>query len=91
MTISEDIHNYNEKLVLEYFVEKDLSSHYSDDFIDDLFCIVLNKLTPRYIRHDVDMIFYMPSQERENLSQDITRATEQALQKLKENALKKTL
>ncbi|MGB0937960.1 MAG: late competence development ComFB family protein [Colwellia sp.] len=89
MTISDDIYNYNEKLVREYFTEKDFFLHYSADFIDDLFCIVLNKLPPRYIRHEVDISFYMPSQEREDLSQNIIKATEQALTTLKENALKK--
>jgi hypothetical protein len=88
MNISDDIHNYNEKLVLEHFANSKFAVLYSADFIDDLFCIVLNQIPPRYIRHEVDMSFYMPNTERIEINNKIEAATAKGLALLKENPLK---
>jgi hypothetical protein len=64
MRISDDIHNYYEKLVGDYFDQLKLSEHHDEEFIADLTCIVLNQLPTRYIRHEVDMSFYLPASER---------------------------
>ena len=61
MKISDDIHNYYEKLVMQYFVSANFDDKYDDEFISDLTCVVLNQLPTRYIRHEVDMSFYLPA------------------------------
>ena len=49
--------------------------HFSADKLADFACIVENRLPVRYIRHDVDLMFYMTEQERH----DIERTMEEAL------------
>jgi hypothetical protein len=64
----ENIHNYYEKLVLEEILEKIRKNEItnSDDFLADIACVALNQLPARYVRHNVDMVFYMTAEEREN-------------------------
>jgi hypothetical protein len=64
MKISDDIHNYYEKLVMQQFLSAKFNEKYDEDFIADLTCVVLNQLPTRYIRHEVDMAFYLPPSER---------------------------
>ncbi len=61
MNISDDIHNYYEKLVMHHFSVAKFDEKYDEDFISDLTCVVLNQLPTRYIRHEVDMAFYLPA------------------------------
>ena len=61
MKISDDIHNYYEKLVLDHFRELKIEDTHDIDFVADLTCIVLNQLPTRYIRHEVDMGFLFAS------------------------------
>ena len=44
MRISDDIHNYYEKLVMQHFVSAKFDEKYDVDFIADLTCVVLNQL-----------------------------------------------
>ena len=82
MKVSDDIYNYYEKLVLDQFARNKTLALYNADFIDDLFCIVLNQLPSRYIRHEVDMSFYMPSAERAKMAKEITIAIDKGLKVL---------
>jgi len=63
MRISDDIHNYYEKLVVDLFKDLKLEEKHDGEFLADLTCIVLNQLPTRYIRHEVDMSFYLPASE----------------------------
>jgi late competence development protein ComFB len=83
MKISDDIHNYYEKLVLDYFEELDVEGKYDTDFIADLTCIVLNQLPTRYIRHEVDMAFYLPASERFEMESKVKVAVGKALDFMK--------
>jgi len=44
------------------------------DFLADVACVTLNSLPPRYIRHHVDMAFYMTSEERDIMEKSINAA-----------------
>ena len=79
MKISDDIHNYYEKLVMQQFVIGKFNEKYDEDFIADLTCVVLNQLPTRYIRHEVDMAFYLPPSERFAMENKVKSAIEQAL------------
>ena len=85
MRISDDIHNYYEKLVLDQFQRLKLEEKYDDDFIADLTCVVLNQLPSRYIRHEVDMSFYMPASERFEMESKVKVAINKALDFMKNN------
>lgn len=85
MKISDDIHNYYEKLVLDHFLELKVEENYDQDFIADLTCIVLNQLPTRYIRHEVDMAFYLPASERFEMESKVKVAVSKALEFMKSN------
>lgn len=79
MRISNDIHNYYENLVVAHFSVLKLEEKYDDDFIADLTCVVLNQLPTRYIRHEVDMAFYLPASERFDMESKVKEAVSKAL------------
>ena len=83
MKISDDIHNYYENLVVEHFNELEIEANYDSDFIADLTCIVLNQLPTRYIRHEVDMAFYLPASERFEMESKVKVAVNKALEFMK--------
>ena len=56
-------------------------SHLSDPHImADVACVALNRLPPRYIRHDVDFSFYLTERERSENEAAIAEAVEFAFQ-----------
>lgn len=85
MKISDDIHNYYEKLVSQHFTALKLEEKYDGEFIADLICVVLNQLPTRYIRHEVDMAFYLPASERFEMENNVKVAVAKALEFMKEN------
>lgn len=80
MKISDDIHNYYEKLVMQHFVTAKIEEKYDADFIADLTCLVLNQLPTRYIRHEVDMAFYLPPSERFDMESKVKKAITKAIE-----------
>ena len=80
MKISDDIHNYYEKLLVMHFETLKLEEKYDEDFIADLTCVVLNQLPTRYIRHEVDMAFYLPASERFEMETKVKDAINKALE-----------
>ena len=83
MKISDDIHNYYEKLVMQHFTLSKFNEKYDEDFIADLICIVLNQLPTRYIRHEVDMAFYLPASERFEMETKVKSAVNKAIEFMK--------
>lgn len=63
----DNINNYFEKLVFEVLQDKLYNSKLDndEDFLADIACVALNQLPSRYVRHNVDMAFYMTTEERE--------------------------
>ncbi|MDP3653923.1 MAG: late competence development ComFB family protein [Rhodoferax sp.] len=61
----EQVHNYYERLIFEDVARR--ATKYPDftmDMLADVACVALNRLPARYVRHDVDMMFYLTEQER---------------------------
>ena len=83
MKISDDIHNYYEKLVMQHFSLSKFDEKYDDDFIADLTCVVLNQLPTRYIRHEVDMAFYLPASERFEMETKVKKAISKSIEFMK--------
>lgn len=74
------INNYYEQLVFDCISEttqvpEDVDS---DDFLQDVACVALNKLPARYIRHNVDMSFYTQKDEREKMFVAVDNAVKEA-------------
>jgi len=78
----ESIRNYYEKLVLHAIraLPEGASTDENDDFISDVACVALNRLPSRYVRHNVDMVFYMTAEERLKMEQDVKSAVAFALE-----------
>jgi len=83
MKISDDIHNYYEKLVIQHFATLKIEEKYDSDFVADLICVVLNQLPTRYIRHEVDMAFYLPASERFEMESKVKVAISKAIEFMK--------
>ena len=69
-----NIHNYYEYLVQEKLKAGawDASLQELDaDQISDVACVALNHLPPRYIRHEVDLLFYMAPDEQKELELEV--------------------
>ena len=73
------VHNYYEKLVIEQILLLSPRSRNDTDFLADTACVALNRLPPKYIRHDVDMTFFMSPQELEETNRKVEKAVTDAL------------
>ena len=77
----DSIHNYYERLVLEHILElrSGALANEDEDFLSDVACVALNQLPSRYVRHNVDMVFYMTPQERAQMEQEVINAVNMAI------------
>lgn len=48
------------------------------DLLADVACVALNRVGPRYIRHDVDLAFFLTERERSDNERAIRDAVEHA-------------
>ncbi len=76
----ESIHNYYERLVFEHIHDMlvDQEQETDEDFLEDVACLALNQLPTRYVRHEVDLAFYMGQDEREQIEQSVAAAVREA-------------
>ena len=77
----ESIHNYYEILVLEELniMKQNTELEDNEDYLSDIACVALNQLPARYVRHNVDMVFYMTQQERQQMEQEVKNAVTMAI------------
>ncbi len=74
------VYNFYEHLVFEYIVER-LQEQYPDEdeeFFLDVACFALTKLPARYIRHEIDMAFYLEPGERVAMMRSVAEETLEA-------------
>ncbi|MFY9509530.1 MAG: late competence development ComFB family protein [Rubrivivax sp.] len=50
----------------------------NEELLADVACVALNRLQPRYIRHEVDFAFYLSDRERGDSERQIAEAVEHA-------------
>ncbi|MBI2783459.1 MAG: late competence development ComFB family protein [Gammaproteobacteria bacterium] len=76
----ETIHNYYERVVFRAVQDatRELAAASGTavdaDVIADMACVALNRLPARYIRHDIDLAYYLTDAERETMDQMIKAA-----------------
>lgn len=75
----ENIHNYYESLVIRR-IQEVIGKTDDLDFLEDAACVALNQLPPRYVRHNVDMVYYLTAEEREAMEQQIEKAVTHAIE-----------
>lgn len=74
------VHNYYERLVTETIFKSNTRATTDSDFMADVSCVALNHLPPKYIRHDVDMSFFMSPSEREETANKVQQAVDHAIE-----------
>jgi hypothetical protein len=85
MKLDDDIHNYYEHLVLEQIEKLELHKTKTEDYLADLCCLALNQIPPRYIRFEVDMSFYLPHSEKQQMEMNAINAVKHAIGYLDNN------
>ncbi len=80
-----NLHNYNERLVWEQIDAHAELANADDGFIEDVACLTLNQVMPRYVRHDVDTAFYLSSSEQATLRKQLANALEAAIAHVRHN------
>ena len=88
MILDTDIHNFYEHLVLKEIEKQDLQQKLTGDQMADLCCLTLNQLPSHYIRHDVDMIYFLTDDKRTEMEKLVVTSLKQALQKIKQAPVK---
>jgi competence protein ComFB len=79
----DSIHNYYEPLVVDYIMNTVAREpETNQDFLEDVACLALNQLPVRYVRHDVDMAFFLTTREREKMQQRISEAVLSAVHQI---------
>jgi len=69
------IHNHHERAVVEAVRNYAAAfPHLGGELLADIACVALNRLPPRYIRHEVDFAFYLTDKERSDNERAITEA-----------------
>lgn len=75
------IHNYYRPMVMQQLQSALTTEQLSDaELLADVACVALNHLPPRYVRHDVDMAFYLSSAERAEMEDKVKAAVNQAIE-----------
>jgi hypothetical protein len=75
------IRNYNERSVYEAVLG--MTARFpgiagNAELLADVACVALNRLQPRYIRHEVDFAFYLSERERQDGERQVNDAVEYA-------------
>lgn len=76
------IENYYERLVVdrirEVFTERD--ELLDPAYFDDLACVALNYLPPRYVRYSIDLASHMSDEEQASMAQEVADAVSFAIE-----------
>ncbi len=82
------IHNYYEQLVLDEILNNDDLARLNEadeDLLSDIACVALNQLPARYVRHNVDMVFYMTPRERAQMDEEVRQAVRTAIEYVRQH------
>jgi len=80
LSAQDTIHNYYEHLVLSQLMRASTRAAQDPEFKADVTCVALNRLPPRYVRHDVDMTFFLSPTEMDEIADKVARAVNEALE-----------
>ena len=79
----DSIHNHHERAVFSLI--SGAAARYphlagSRELLADVACVALNRLPPRYIRHEVDFSFYLSDKERNETEKALAEAVKFAFE-----------
>ena len=85
----EQVHNYYERLVFEEVARRAESNpDFTVDMLCDVACVALNRLPARYVRHDVDLMFYLTEHERHAIDLSLEEVLQYVFRFVQERANK---
>ena len=75
------VRNHTERAVFEFVLRN--APRYPglegrDELLADVACVALNRLPPRYFRHEVDYVFYLSERERAENDRHLAEAVDYA-------------
>jgi hypothetical protein len=75
------VRNHNERAVYDTVMRQ--AEHYpglthQPELLADVACVALNRMPPRYIRHQVDFVFYLSDRERGDSDRQLQESVEYA-------------
>ncbi|BBP46676.1 hypothetical protein THMIRHAS_20490 [Thiosulfatimonas sediminis] len=77
----DSVHNYYERLVFDE-IKANYRGLLNDELLADMACIALNRIPPRYIRFDIDMSFFLTTEERIDIENLVRKACRRAYKKI---------
>lgn len=84
MHLDLDIHNYYENLMVAHLSTTNEYAHFDKEFMADVCCLALTRLPARYIRHEIDMSFYLSSDDRLQMNYEVAKAVKTAIKYLQD-------
>ncbi len=77
----DSVNNYYETLVFKEINNcvKQQKLKVDDDFLEDVACVALNRLPSRYVRHHVDLAFYLTADEHMLINESVKNAVVEAI------------
>ncbi len=75
------VRNHNERAVYDAVLrqaERYPGLQHNPELLADVACVALNRLPSRYIRHEVDFVFYLSERERGESERQLAEAVEYA-------------
>lgn len=85
MSVASNIKNYYEQLVCDEVMSQVSGSNLTEDDINDIACVALNSLPPRYICYTVDITFYTSSVEQQEIYDKVKSAVKNAVKFVQKN------
>ena len=85
----EQVHNYYERLIFEEVARRsEANPAFTIDMLSDVACVALNRLPARYVRHDVELMFYLTEHERHAIDLSMEEVLQYAFRFVLERANK---
>lgn len=75
------VRNHNERAVYDAVTRQSVQYPgltHNPELLADVACVALNRLPPRYIRHEVDYVFYLSERERGDSERQLSETVEYA-------------
>jgi len=83
----DSVENYYKRLVFDHIISEfgDTEIAQSPGAIEDIACLALNQLPPRYVRHAIDTAFYITLEEQREMIGAVQAAVARAAEFVAKN------
>jgi hypothetical protein len=81
------LENYYVRLVVQHITAEYGDSPMADvpGALEDVACLALNQLPPRYVRHSIDTAFYLSVEEQQDMIRAVKLSVERAMRYVQEH------